>query len=58
MGETQAVYAGSFDPLTYGHMNIIERSLRIFDKIIVAVAINYQKQAAPQVLLLKGDEGA
>ncbi len=45
MGETQAVYAGSFDPLTYGHMNIIERSLRIFDKIIVAVAINYQKQA-------------
>jgi len=45
MAERTAVYAGSFDPLTYGHMNIIERGLRIFDKVIVAVAINYQKQA-------------
>lgn len=45
MAERKAVYAGSFDPLTYGHMNIIERALKIFDKVIVAVAINYQKQA-------------
>lgn len=45
MAERMAVYAGSFDPLTYGHMNIIERALKIFDKVIVAVAINYQKQA-------------
>lgn len=45
MAEKMAVYAGSFDPLTYGHMNIIERALKIFDKVIVAVAINYQKQA-------------
>ncbi len=44
MGEKVAVYAGSFDPLTYGHVNIIERALKIFDKVIVAVATNYQKQ--------------
>lgn len=44
MAERIAVYAGSFDPLTYGHVNIIERALKIFDKVIVAVAKNYQKQ--------------
>lgn len=44
MAERIAVYAGSFDPLTYGHVNIIERALKIFDKVIVAVATNYQKQ--------------
>lgn len=44
MAERIAVYAGSFDPLTYGHVNIIERALKIFEKVIVAVATNYQKQ--------------
>ena len=40
-----AVYAGSFDPVTYGHIDIIERACRIFDRIIVAVAHNTEKKA-------------
>lgn len=39
-----AIYPGSFDPLTNGHVSIIERGLRIFDKIIVAIAINIRKE--------------
>lgn len=39
-----AVYAGSFDPVTYGHIDIIERAARIFDEIIVAVAHNTEKE--------------
>ena len=38
-----AVYAGSFDPLTLGHINIIRRGLRMFDKLIVAIAHNVKK---------------
>jgi len=38
-----AVYPGSFDPVTYGHMDIIKRALKIFDKVIVAVAHNAEK---------------
>ena len=33
-----AVYPGSFDPLTYGHIDIVERALEIFDKVILAIA--------------------
>jgi pantetheine-phosphate adenylyltransferase len=40
-----AVYPGSFDPITYGHIDIIKRGLTIFDEIIVAVAKNSQKNA-------------
>lgn len=40
-----AVYPGSFDPLTNGHIDILERSSRIFDKIIVAVVHNPSKKA-------------
>lgn len=40
-----AVYPGSFDPITYGHLDIIERGLKIFDKIIVAVARNSEKNS-------------
>lgn len=40
-----AVYPGSFDPITYGHLDIIKRGLTIFDEIIVAVAKNSQKNA-------------
>ncbi len=43
--ERVAIYPGSFDPLTDGHVSIIERSLRIFDKMIVAVASNVDKEA-------------
>ncbi len=39
-----AVYPGSFDPITYGHLDIIERAALIFDKVIVAVCINPGKQ--------------
>lgn len=38
-----AVFPGSFDPLTNGHVDIIERATRIFDRVIVAVAINAEK---------------
>lgn len=33
-----AIYPGSFDPITYGHIDIIERATKVFDKVIVAVA--------------------
>lgn len=39
-----AIYPGSFDPFTYGHENIIERSVKVFDQIIVAVARNTSKK--------------
>ena len=38
-----AIYPGSFDPVTYGHLDIINRSAAIFDKLIVAVSVNSQK---------------
>ncbi len=38
-----AVYPGSFDPFTRGHMNIIDRGIKVFDKVIVAVAHNKSK---------------
>jgi pantetheine-phosphate adenylyltransferase len=37
------VYPGSFDPPTYGHLDIIERSSRVFSRVIVAVALNIRK---------------
>ncbi len=40
-----AIYPGSFDPLTNGHVDIIERGLKIFDKIIVAVLYNPSKKS-------------
>jgi pantetheine-phosphate adenylyltransferase len=42
---TRAVYPGSFDPLTNGHLDLIERSLRIFDELVVAVVTNPAKTA-------------
>lgn len=41
---TLAFYPGSFDPLTNGHLNIIERGLRVFDRVLVALAHNSRKQ--------------
>jgi pantetheine-phosphate adenylyltransferase len=38
-----AVYPGTFDPITNGHVDIIKRSLRMFDQVIVAVAVNASK---------------
>jgi pantetheine-phosphate adenylyltransferase len=38
-----AVYPGSFDPVTYGHLDIIERALEVFEELIIAVAANSEK---------------
>ena len=43
MRESKAIYPGSFDPITNGHVDIIERGLRVFDRIIVAVLKNPKK---------------
>ena len=40
-----AVYPGSFDPITFGHLDIINRGLKIFDEVIIAVAENPVKKA-------------
>ena len=40
-----AIYPGSFDPITNGHLDIIERALNIFDHVIVAVTRNVEKEA-------------
>ncbi len=51
------VYPGSFDPVTNGHLDVIDRASKIFDKLIVAVLINSSKNAAftieERVCLLK-----
>ncbi len=39
-----AIYAGSFDPLTNGHVTIVERGRRLFDEVVVAVATNIRKK--------------
>jgi len=41
---TLAVYPGSFDPLTNGHVDIIARGARLFDRIIVAILMNAEKE--------------
>jgi len=38
-----AIYPGSFDPVTLGHLNIIRRAAVIFEKVIVCVMVNYEK---------------
>jgi pantetheine-phosphate adenylyltransferase len=38
-----AVYPGSFDPITNGHLDVIQRAARLFDRVIVAIAINDSK---------------
>lgn len=40
-----AIYPGTFDPITKGHSDLVERSVRLFDKVIVALAANPGKQA-------------
>ena len=44
--ETCVVYPGTFDPITYGHLDIIERASRLFSRVIVAIAENARKQPA------------
>lgn len=42
--ETIALYPGTFDPVTYGHLDIAERCVHIFDRLIMAVAVNPTKE--------------
>ena len=39
-----AVYPGTFDPITYGHMDLVDRATKIFDQVIVAIAENPNKK--------------
>ena len=39
-----AIYPGSFDPVTNGHIDIVERGLKLFDKIIVSILYNPKKE--------------
>ena len=41
----RAIYPGSFDPITNGHLDVIERARKLFDEVVVAVAHNDEKQA-------------
>jgi pantetheine-phosphate adenylyltransferase len=40
----RAIYPGSFDPITNGHLDVIDRAAKLFDEVIVAVADNVEKQ--------------
>jgi len=44
VSEKVAVYPGSFDPFTNGHLDVVDRALSIFDRVIVAVAANPEKR--------------
>lgn len=44
MSKHKAVYPGSFDPITFGHLDIIQRGLEVFDELIIAVARNSEKK--------------
>lgn len=43
MNQKKAIYPGSFDPLTFGHLDLIKRSLEVFDRLTILVAQNPQK---------------
>ncbi|MDA9101083.1 pantetheine-phosphate adenylyltransferase [Omnitrophica bacterium] len=45
MEKRRAIYPGSFDPITFGHLDLIKRALSIFDEVTVVVAINSEKAA-------------
>jgi pantetheine-phosphate adenylyltransferase len=42
---SRAVYTGSFDPITLGHLNVIERSSRLVDELVVGVGLNIEKES-------------
>ena len=52
MSETIAVYPGTFDPMTKGHFDLIQRASKLYDKLIVAVAATSTKERA----MFSGDE--
>jgi len=51
MGVKRAIYPGSFDPITFGHLDVIKRAALLFDELVIAVADNASKQA-----LFSGEE--
>lgn len=55
--KTKAVYPGTFDPITYGHIDLVKRILKIFDIVIIAVAHNAYKgplfSAEERIAMLK-----
>jgi pantetheine-phosphate adenylyltransferase len=57
-----AVYPGSFDPVTYGHLDVVRRALAVFDRVVVAVLENPRKapllDAASRVRIIRGALGA
>jgi pantetheine-phosphate adenylyltransferase len=44
-GRSKAVFPGSFDPITNGHLDIIERGLSVFDEVVIAILVNPDKRA-------------
>ena len=40
-----AIYAGSFDPVTHGHLDLVERALKVFDRLVIAIVDNPAKEA-------------
>lgn len=40
-----AVYPGSFDPITRGHLDVVSRARRLFDEVVIGIGINFSKQA-------------
>lgn len=57
----RAIYPGSFDPVTNGHLDVVGRAAKLFDEVIVAVAVNEQKRglftAAERTALIAGAVG-
>jgi len=39
-----AIYPGTFDPITFGHIDLIERAARMFNQVVIAIAVNVKKQ--------------
>jgi pantetheine-phosphate adenylyltransferase len=58
LSKSVAVYPGTFDPITNGHLDILERALRLFDRVIVTLALNQRKQplftADERISFIKG----
>ena len=61
MSKKVALYPGSFDPITNGHLDVLERASRMFDEVVIAVLNNSSKKsflsADERVMLIKGATG-
>ncbi len=57
----EVIYPGSFDPLTNGHLSLISRALKMFDRVVVAIAVNPKKKplftVAERAALIRGAVG-